>query len=131
TVTGERRPEADRRRRLTHAALLVAEGDDARGAVRLQRRRLREFTQRATGRSVRGDVDSAEFFGRAVPLRCHPDIPLLLVPDPSRFPRFYLCSNHGSGCPQRGLRHPRANTHLALGCAVVYMSRSVSAVTSV
>ena len=49
-VLGERRAEVDGGRRLADAALLVAEGDDAGGAVRASARRLGELAQRATGR---------------------------------------------------------------------------------
>ena len=50
-VLGERGTEVDRRRGLADAALLVAQGDDACGPVRLQCGRLGEVTKRPTCRA--------------------------------------------------------------------------------
>lgn len=69
-VFGERSTEVDGARRLTDAALLVAERDDAGRTVSTKRRGLRKIGLRATGGADDGHFESGEN-PRVIPLHCH------------------------------------------------------------
>ena len=70
-ILGEGRAEVDRGRRLADPALLVAQGDDARGAVSLELRGGREIGLRASGGTQHRGLETCELRGGLIPFAGH------------------------------------------------------------